>query len=898
MFISCIFLGRFLARTLTATLIFLLEMAYNQLSRGGFGWKNRRDLQSVIYYIRVTRASIQTLLLFVGAAVSWSTLIRPVSQIREGYDMTSRALACVCVWLGVRLMHTLLIKMLTSRLHSQTFWEQLHRTSRQENILKKLAGLPIRPRPRSQAKKARWTLVKNARKVSTPFKNLSVGAMLHRANSDDSSLAVESPEGKVTASREVDDRSGDGPLSTSVAFQLFSSDFFTRSGSTSSIESGSADFALEVSRNTVAAKEATTAAAAAASGNVTGIAHVQPTRMKTVVEIVNAPPCTAPAVYNSYNPYSVSRGRSRVGSGSVGERHTVNAAAAAAVVGAIERPTKTSTNKVPMAVINAAVRHVRRGQLTVPFHVTTKAITFRKDHPNRPMRESFENNRSQMGACFRDTLTNDTVSTNIEADYVAQMMFDHLRRAGQPFITPEAVADFVEADRMEEAFDLIGGNEVGVRAVALANISVAMRKIFAEREALAKTLSDTSGLVKNVGVMFWFVLGTVALFVSLGIFRVDIASLWIVFSSALLAFAFVFGTTASTMFRALIMIFITNPFGIGDWVRFGKEFVMIKELGLNSFVVVNFWGEVINVPAMTMLDNQVYNLSRSPPFWMNIEFNVDIGFSASDYEHIQTTMSAFIDSDNTNYTPGSFAIFLESIEDPLKVHISIWHQLAFNASHWVRKMRTNTRFLLALQIALLEINISFAGTDGQIFKCAERTTMPGSRASSGPAPLTKMPAEQGGNNNNTHGGSTGTRPVDAHAANNSQLENMIERVEPPRSGGGEGGDGGGGGGHGFSGADIISDGVATDSHSQQQDRSSHQRQHDTVDVPTGTSHHVDNTTHIPGVGILIPEASSRAAGLRFRGGFRIPGKLRHYSGNLRDMKEVITFDAFDGQFTD
>ena len=52
---------------------------------------------------------------------------------------------------------------------------------------------------------------------------------------------------------------------------------------------------------------------------------------------------------------------------------------------------------------------------------------------------------------------------------------------------------------------------------------------------------------------------------------------------------------------------------------------MVKELGLNSFVVVNFWGEVINVPAATMLDSQVYNLSRSPPLWMNIQLNVDIG---------------------------------------------------------------------------------------------------------------------------------------------------------------------------------------------------------------------------------------------------------------------------------
>jgi hypothetical protein len=93
-------------------------------------------------------------------------------------------------------------------------------------------------------------------------------------------------------------------------------------------------------------------------------------------------------------------------------------------------------------------------------------------------------------------------------------------------------------------------------------------------------------------------------------------------------------------------------------LRFGKELVMVKELGLNSFVVVNFWGEVINVPAATMLDSQVYNLSRSPPLWMNIQFNVDIGFSAADYEHISTSMSAFVDSDNTNYSLGSFAIYL------------------------------------------------------------------------------------------------------------------------------------------------------------------------------------------------------------------------------------------------
>ena len=38
--------------------------------------------------------------------------------------------------------------------------------------------------------------------------------------------------------------------------------------------------------------------------------------------------------------------------------------------------------------------------------------------------------------------------------------------------------------------------------------------------------------------------------------------------------------------------------------------------------------------------------------------------------------------------------------------------------------------------------------------------------------------------------------------------------------------------------------------------------------------------------------------MRFRGRYRIPGRIRHYSGQLRDMREIVTFDAHEGQFDD
>ena len=50
---------------------------------------------------------------------------------------------------------------------------------------------------------------------------------------------------------------------------------------------------------------------------------------------------------------------------------------------------------------------------------------------------------------------------------------------------------------------------------------------------------------------------------------------------------------------------------------------------------------------------------------------------------------------------------------------------------------------------------------------------------------------------------------------------------------------------------------------------------------------------VPGLGFVIPETNP---GLRYRGSHRIPGRVRHYTGNLRDMSEVVRFDARDGQF--
>ena len=460
---------------------------------------------------------------------------------------------------------------------------------------------------------------------------------------------------------------------------------------------------------------------------------------------------------------------------------------------------------------------------------------------------------------------------------------------------------------MDEAFQLIGGADSGVAALAESNIAAAMRAIYEQREACSKTLANTAGLVRNVGRLLSVLLGIVALFISLGVFRVDVANLWLVFSSALLAFAFVFGQTAATMFRALIMIFVVNPFGVGDWVRFGDDPVAVKiqELGLTFVIVETFWGEVIFLPVAACLDARIYNLSRSPSLWMNATFDLDVGVvTAADVERLRESLAAHVDSDAVNYCKGSVEVVCREVRDPLKARVSIFYQLAFKASEFSRKLAANSRFLLALQAAMMEIGLSYCGTDGQIFTCEETSrTRLTKRLFMKRAPrarrrrfrrarrLRAAPAKETSR-------ATSRRPSkQANTLEHTQLEKLEApraRVVPDRAPAGE------------TDGDVfgqfsasLDSGPSSETLDARNARNA-QKEEEGKDEPSPLASAETRLTldtrdgsFVPGLGFVIPETNP---GLRYRGSHRIPGRVRHHAGALRDMSEVVRFDAGDGQF--
>ena len=199
------------------------------------------------------------------------------------------------------------------------------------------------------------------------------------------------------------------------------------------------------------------------------------------------------------------------------------------------------------------------------------------------------------------------------------------------------------------------------------------------------------------------------------------------------------------------------------------------------------------------------------------------------------------------------------MRDPLKCHITCFYQLAFNASEFEKKLRANNRFLVALQAALMELpsGVSFAGTDGHIFKCVEHAR-DATRARAGGQKSSGGGGGGAGHGVKAGGGRTGlgsTRGSPRVSLGSSPFGSAsIETLGPDQSA-------------------PSSDYPAPQSAPQSLNR---------------------DGAYASG---YAPPPTTRRFGSRVarRAPYRIPGRFRHYTGMLGDVNEVVTFDAYDGQ---
>jgi small-conductance mechanosensitive channel len=241
-----------------------------------------------------------------------------------------------------------------------------------------------------------------------------------------------------------------------------------------------------------------------------------------------------------------------------------------------------------------------------------------------------------------------------------------------------------------------------------------IHKVFSQRNSLRQTLQDTQGLVVSLGSIFQGILLVVIAFQGLAMYRVDITSLWVVFSSSLVAWAFVFGGVTSRAFDAAVFIFAVHPFSVGDWVSIDGKIAQVKQLGLTSTTLCTLWGEQQYMPTAAMASKTINNMTRSGELWLSLVAKVDIGITPAEVAGIEQKVRALMESDPKNFGSGLYCS-LRQLDACLKVELHVYYSLAFNGSFFGERAIAQGKMVTCVQDALLAIGVSYAGTDGVIY---------------------------------------------------------------------------------------------------------------------------------------------------------------------------------------
>jgi small-conductance mechanosensitive channel len=345
-------------------------------------------------------------------------------------------------------------------------------------------------------------------------------------------------------------------------------------------------------------------------------------------------------------------------------------------------------------------------------------------------------------AMERDGRHNMVASNDIskEQTRVAKALFNRIRREGEIYITLDAVRDFVPEPKCREAFSILGagcnagvgktitrtrtshatgggdddGGDGGDAVLALWNVINGIRDMYDKRDSLRQTLQDTHGLVASLGSVVQGALLVVIAFQGLAMFEVDTTSLWVVFSSSLVAWAFVFGGVTSRAFESAVFIFAVHPFSVGDWVSIDGEVIQVKQLGLTSTTLQTIQGVTQYIPTSALAFKTINNMTRSGELWLPLIVKIDIGITPAEVAGIESKIRELMEGDPKHFGSGMYCS-LRQLDSHLKVELHVYYSLAFNGSFFGEKAVAQGKMIACVQDALLAVGVSYAGTDGVIY---------------------------------------------------------------------------------------------------------------------------------------------------------------------------------------
>ncbi|KAM5566129.1 mechanosensitive ion channel protein 10 [Rosa sericea] len=302
--------------------------------------------------------------------------------------------------------------------------------------------------------------------------------------------------------------------------------------------------------------------------------------------------------------------------------------------------------------------------------------------------------------------TKDTeITSEWEAKAAAFKIFRNVAKHGNRYIEEEDLMRFMTREEVDSVFPLFdGAMETGkIKRKDLQNWMV---NVYHERKALAFSTTDTKTVLKQFEKFFTSLVIVITIVVWLLLVGIASTNLVVFLSTQFLLAAFMFGNTCKNVFEAIVFMFVTHPFDVGDRIVVDDVLLMVEEMNVLTTTFLKPNNEKVYYPNSVLCTKIISNYYRSPDMGDTVEFSI-ILTPVEKIDMLRKRIKEYLESKPQHWRPGHSVVVID-IEDvnKLKMALNICHTMNFQEIGERNKRRTE--LIIELMRTLEDLNITYS----------------------------------------------------------------------------------------------------------------------------------------------------------------------------------------------
>ncbi|KAK9233417.1 hypothetical protein WN943_023667 [Citrus x changshan-huyou] len=245
-------------------------------------------------------------------------------------------------------------------------------------------------------------------------------------------------------------------------------------------------------------------------------------------------------------------------------------------------------------------------------------------------------------------------------------------------------SEFIEKDRLLEFLQ----NERHVKYMLKLFI-----KVYKDRETLKRSLNDAKTAIEELNRILSAIVIVVIIIVWLLVMGLLTYKIIALVTSQLVLLAFMFGNTARTCFEAIIFVFVTHPFDVGDRCIIDGVQMVVDEMNILTTIFLRYDNERIYYPNSVLATKPIGNFFRSPPeMGDSVEFAIDV-FTYLERKH--------------KHWSKDHILVVKEIENVNKMEMALYVTHTINFQDYAKKVKRRSKLVLELKKIFEDLGIRY-----------------------------------------------------------------------------------------------------------------------------------------------------------------------------------------------